>query len=150
VENLQLRAIKTFYTGRQGLITLEDDVLSVVARVRELYGDKITVELDPDSGHFHFVGHEDGTDYLIFTTPELDLRAIERLQRADQHNRSYADPLAAAEREQDEAMRARDEEAMQKILEAGERLAWAMGDGKFGPGYMQSISVPKGINAEPS
>jgi hypothetical protein len=150
LENLRLRAIKSFYNGRDGLITLEDDVLSVVTQVRELYGDRITVEMDPDTGYFHFIGHENGTDYLIFTTPELDPRALDRLQRADQHSRAYADPLDAVEREQDELSREKDLASMERIFAAGERLAWAMGDGKFGPGYKQSIAVPREINAEPA
>jgi hypothetical protein len=84
---------------------------------------------------------------LIFTVPELDQRALDRLIAADQHSRGYQDPLDAAEREQDELRDADDRAKLERIHEAGERLAWALGDGSYGPGYKQSISIPKEIDA---
>jgi hypothetical protein len=78
-----LRAVKSWYSAeRGGFITLQDDVLGIVSQIRRLYGDKITVELDDERGVFHFVGHENGEDYLVFTVSELVLdRAKEQAMR---------------------------------------------------------------------
>jgi hypothetical protein len=38
---------------------------------------------------------------------------------------------------------------MERVKEAGEELAWSLGDGKFGPGYKQSIRVTKDLDATP-
>ena len=49
---MELRAIKAFYDAREGLVTLDDDVLSIVQQVRELYGDKIRVCWEPTTEHY--------------------------------------------------------------------------------------------------
>jgi hypothetical protein len=127
VENVKLHAVRSFYTRRDGLITLEDDVLSIVRQVREDYGGRVTVEMDPDTGEFLFIEHgEDGTDRLIFSTSSLDPLALDRLKRADSQSRGYEDPYDAAEREQDALHDALDAKTSEKFLEHGEPLAHAL------------------------
>lgn len=124
---MELHAMKSWYTARDGWVTLTDDVLSIVRQVRDLYGEKITIEMDPNTGNYVFVEHgEDGTDRLIFTTTELDGRCIERLMRSDSQGRSYEDPYYAQERAQDDAQRAIDDQYREYIGEAGEHLVSAL------------------------
>lgn len=123
----QLRAIKTFYDNRLGLVTLEDDVLSIVRQVRQLYGERITIEMDPDLGCYHFIEHcEDHTDRLIFTVTELDGRVLDRLLKADSTSRSYEDPYDAAERAQDAEHQAVEDEYRGYLSEAGAHLIHAL------------------------
>ena len=138
--------MKTFYTAREGLVTLTDDVLSIVSQVRELYGDKIKICLEPTQGKFIFSEVcGDGTERLIFIADKLDARCIERLLTADSQLRGYEDAYDKAEREQDEAMAARDELQLERIKDAGERLAWAMEED--GRGTHAQILVTKNVNA---
>ena len=124
---MELRTLKTWYTARDGWVTLDDDVLSIVRQVRDLFGQRITVEMNPQNGDYVFVEHcEDGVDRLIFTTQELDGRCVERLLRSDSQGRAYQDPYDAAERAQDDQQRAIDEYYRGYIGEAGEHLAHAM------------------------
>ena len=140
--------LKVFYDQREGLVELEDDVLSIVRQTREHFGDRVKICLEPTTGEYVFSENcADGTERLIFTTPELDGRALERLIASDSHMRGYEDAYDHLEAEQDRAQRELDEERLEKIAEAGERLAWALGDGKHGPGYKQSIRVTKEIRA---
>lgn len=143
---MRLHAVKAWYDAHEGMVEVEDDVLSIVRQVRELYGDRISIELDPHSGYYHFVGHgEDHTDYLIFTTSELDGRAMERLMLADSHSRMHQDPYDAVEREQDELMRARDEAQIERLRDGGERLAHALQkDGRQSHMPLQ-VAIPKDI-----
>src|SRR5215469_925651 len=63
----RLHAIRSFYDQRLGLVTLEDDVLSVVRQVRELYGGRVFVLLDEITGAYHLVENSaEGTERLIF------------------------------------------------------------------------------------
>jgi hypothetical protein len=144
----ELRAIKTYYDSRQGLVTLSDDVLGIVCQVRELYGGRVSVNWEPTTESFIFTENcEDGTERLIFACDELDPRALERLQRSDSHSRMYEDVYDKAEREQDELQAARDAKILdEQIMPAAEELAWSLGDGKFGPGYKQSIAIPRDLD----
>jgi hypothetical protein len=145
---MELHAMKVFYSDREGLVELEDDVLSIVRQCREKYGDRIKICLEPTTGEYVFSERcEDGTERLIFTTPELDGRALERLIASDSQLRGYEDAYDLLERRQDQAQAEMQGERLEQIAEAGERLAWALGDGKHGPGYKQSISIPKEISA---
>src|SRR6266516_2698587 len=144
---MELHAVKTFYTARDGLVSLEDDVLSVVRQVRELYGDRIKVCMEQTTGEYVFSENcADGTERLIFTTTELDGRALLRLQQADSQSRGYEDAYDRQEHEQDEEFERRQKESLEKLAPAAEELAWSLGDGKFGPGYRQSISVPRDLD----
>jgi hypothetical protein len=98
----RLHAIKSFYDRRAGLVTLDDDVLSIVRQVRELYGGRVFVLLDDNTGAFHFVeSSDDGSEKLIFTTDVLDARCLSRLQQADSQWWGHEDPYLALEQEQD-------------------------------------------------
>src|SRR5215467_5313259 len=117
---MELRALHTWYTQRHGWVTLDDDVLSIVRQVRDLYGDRITIEFNHHTGDYVFVEHcEDHTDRLIFTTAELDGRALDRLLKADSQSRVYQDPYDAAEHAQDDAQNMIDEYYRGYIGEAG-------------------------------
>lgn len=143
---MELRALKAFYTANEGLVTLTDDVLSIVSQVRELYGDKIKICLEPTVGKFIFSELcEDGTERLIFIADELDPRCIERLLMADSQVRGYEDPYDKAEREQDQMMEEKDQAAVERMKDAGERLAWAMEED--GRGTHAQILVTKNVNA---
>jgi hypothetical protein len=145
---MELHAVKTFYTARDGLVELEDDVLSIVSQVREAFGDKVKICLEPTTGHYVFTENSaDGTERLIFTSETLDARCLTRLQAADSTGRGYIDAYDLMEKEQDEYRAQQDEERLDRVREAGERLAWALGDGKHGPGYHQSIRITKDIHA---
>jgi len=144
---MELYAIKSWYDNRLGMVTLEDDVLSIVRQVRELYGRRVTIELDQFSNVYHFVEHgEDHTDRLIFTVDELDGRALERLQRSDSHGRTYQDPYDAAEREQDANFALIDEQNRQTLHEEGERLAHALRKDGMLPDFPLPVAIPRGID----
>lgn len=149
-ENLHLRAIKSFYSLQHGgMITLEDDVLSIVSQVRDDYGDKVSIQLDPVTGWYHFVGHEDdGTDRLIFSVDELDPRALDRLRRADGQARGFEDPYLAVEREQDEHFARLEEEGLDKVRASGEELAFHLKKQGIMPRLPMSIPVTKEISAD--
>jgi hypothetical protein len=63
---------------------------------------------------------------LIFSTDELDGRALERLQKADVQSRGYVDSYDEAEREQDELDKQKDEMTWERLSEPVERLVMAM------------------------
>jgi hypothetical protein len=145
---MELHAVKAFYDSREGLVELDDDVLSIVRQVREAYGDRVKVNWEPTTEHYVFVeACTDGTQRLIFTTPTLDARALTRLLDSDSQLRGYIDAYDKLEGEQDRAQQETETRNLDRIREAAEGLAWALGDGKHGPGYKQSISIPKDIDA---
>lgn len=125
---MEMLPMKTWYTDRDGWVELEDDVLSIVRQVRDLYHGKVTVEFLPDSSEpYAFVEHSgDGVDRLIFTCVELDGRALERLLRSDSASRSYVDPYDEAEKEQDRLQTERDRAILERTGELSERMAYAM------------------------
>lgn len=144
----QLRAIQQWYSLREGMVTMEDDVLSIVRQVRQLYGDRVTIEADERMGAYHFVEHcEDGTDRLIFTTETLDGRCIERLLQADSHARGHVDLYDAAEREQDELHAKIDEQYADKLRQYGESLAHALKKDGVMPRLPQQVAIPRGLDA---
>jgi len=146
--NDRLHAVKRFYSASRGLVTLDDDVLSIVRQVRELYGEKVTIEVDPETDWFHFVGHENGTDYLIFSTDRLDSRALNRLLEGDSHRRGHRDPYLAVEREQDALNEAKDAASMGKIVEAGEMLAFYMKREGKAERLPTTVAIPKDVHAD--
>ena len=148
-ENTRLHAVKQFYSkGRSGFITLDDDVLSIVRQVRDYAGDRVTIEVDPTTDWFHFVGHENGVDYLIFSTDCLDARALDRLMTSDTQWHGHRDPYDAAEREQDALDRAKDEAARGHIVEAGEMLAYYMKREGKAERLPTVVAIPKDVNAD--
>lgn len=144
----RLYAIRSFYDNRLGLITLDDDVLGIVQQVRELYDGKVVIELDESTGVYHFVELcEDATERLIFSTTELDPRALERLQKADGQWRYHEDPYDAAEREQDEAKAAIDRRHGERIMETGEMLAHALQRDGRAPRLPKAVAIPRDVDA---
>jgi hypothetical protein len=129
-------------------MTLEDDVLGIVSRVRQLYDGKVTVELDDHNGKFHFVEHADGTDRLIFTVDELDQRALDRLVAADSQSRGYEDPYLAAERAQDEAQARQDDGFKEEVAMAGEELLFHLQREGRAPFLTKQVFVPKDLDAD--
>ena len=136
--------LKAWYNHDHGVIELDDDVLSIVRQVRELYERRITIELLPGSPEpYAFVEHcEDGVDRLIFTCVELDPRALERLQRSDSHSRAYVDPYEAQEREHDRLLAARDEHSKEQLAEVAEEMAYALKR----EGRAESLPMTVGLN----
>jgi len=143
---MELKAVKMFYDARLGLVELEDDVLSIVSQVRELYGNKVKICLEPTTGHYVFSENSaDGTERLIFTTPTLDARCLTRLVAADSTARGYTDAYELMEREQDE-FRAREQEQMREtIRDEAERLTHALKHSGAVPHLPLQVNVPKGI-----
>lgn len=151
MENTHLRAIRSFYSAAHGgLLTLDDDVLSIVSQVRQEFGDKVQIQLDPETGWYHFVGIEDdgNTERLIFSVEQLDPRALERLRRADSHARGFEDSYDAAEREQDEAQARIDRAYADKIAEAGEELLFHVQKAGQAPFLAKQVYIPRGVNAD--
>lgn len=138
--------LKAWYDAESGqLIELEDDVLGIVRQVRELYGNRVVIQLlrdNPDP--YVFVEHcEDGTDRLIFTCNALDGRALERLQRSDSHNRMYVDPYDASEQSHDRLQDEKDEASKEKLGPVAEEIAYALKR----EGRAESLPLSVGLNA---
>jgi hypothetical protein len=143
---MELHAVKAWYDQRLGMVTLEDDVLSIVRQVRELYGNRVSIELDENHGMYHFVEHgEDHTDRLIFSTPELDYPAFVRLQQSDSQGRIYQDPYDAAERAQDELNAEKDRVFGEQVKEVGEELAHALRKEGMAPYFPTPVAIPREI-----
>jgi hypothetical protein len=145
----KLFAIKSYYDADQGrLVELEDDVLSIVSQVREAYGDRIAINLDPITGWFHFTEHcEDGAERLIFSTGTLDGRSLERLLQADSQSRGYQDSYDAAEAEQDRLTEEIDARHRQQLGEPLERLMRAMKQDGLAPRFPLVRPVQRGKRA---
>jgi hypothetical protein len=125
---MEMLPLKAWYNHRVGTIELEDDVLSIVRQVRELYGNRIFIELIEESSEpYAFVERcDDGTDRLIFTCVELDGRALERLQLSDSHSRMYVDPYEANEKGHDRLQDEKDEAVVERMRVHQEEMAYAL------------------------
>jgi len=144
---MELHAVKAFYSRREGLVELEDDVLSIVRQVREAHGDRVKISWEPTTEMYVFSENcGDGTERLIFMVEELDGRTLERLAQADSFSRGYVDAYDRTEREQDEAFAAREEAARERLRDQGERLAHALKKDGIGPHPLQ-IRVTKDLDA---
>lgn len=143
----QLRAIKMFYSAREGLVTLEDDVLSIVRSIRESYGDRITVHWEPTSEKFVFVENcADGAERLIFVSDTLDARILDRLHRADSQGRGYIDTYEESERDQDRLHAEIQKGQSEQIYDMGERVAHALRqDGIAGPMPLK-VAIPRSLH----
>jgi hypothetical protein len=147
---MELRAIKSYYDNRTGLVTLDDDVLSIVSQVREQYGSRVKISWDPLSEHFVFSEMcDDQVERLIFTTLVLDGRALDRLMRSDSQRRGYEDPYDADERLQDKLRDALDDETREKTKEPLERLVHELKRGGMEPRLPLTVAPhqprPKGV-----
>jgi|SRR5215471_4224035 len=143
---MELRAIKSYYDNRRGLVTLDNDVLSIVSQVRERYGNRIRICWDEFSEHFVFSEVcDDQVERLIFTTPELDGRALDRLIRSDSQLRGYVDPYDAAEREQDALEQATNDETRARVSEPLERFIHQLKRDGTEPRLPLAVAVPKEV-----
>jgi hypothetical protein len=142
---MEMLPMKAWYNHEHGVIELEDDVLSIVRQVRELYERRITIELLPDSREpYAFVEHcEDGADRLVFTCVELDGRALERLLRSDSHGRAYIDPYDESEQAHDRLQEEKDYASQEKLGEVAEEMAYALKR----EGRAESLPLTVGLNA---
>jgi len=149
---MELHAIKTWYDQRMGVVVVQDDVLGIVHQIREI-DPRIHVFYNEQSSQFDLVEHcLDGVQRLIFSVPELDARVISRLREGDSwlgETPQYVVPdeddfLAKVEADQEKIQADQDEESMEKIRDAGERLAWALD--VAGVGYHDSILVTKDVS----
>jgi hypothetical protein len=145
---MELHAVKTFYTDQDGLVTLEDDVLSIVRQVREQYGNRVNIRLEPTTGQYVFSENcADGTERLIFASEHLDQRDLDRLMQADSTLRGYEDTYEKAEREQDEDQAQMEKEMLEELREQGERLAHALRqDGVDDSLYPAQTVVPRDLS----
>jgi hypothetical protein len=151
---MEVHAVRTWFDQKHGVVLVEDDVASIVREIREI-DPRIHVFWNEQTQRFDLVEScLDGTDRLIFSTSELDARVPQRLRMGDSWlggNPSHVVPddedfLAAMEAEQEREQAGVMERLMDRVHDAGERFAWALGDGKFGPGYHQSIRVKRDVN----
>lgn len=140
-------AMKMFYSNRDGLVEVDDDVLSIVSQIRETYGQKILVHVEPTTGQFVLSEDcDDGTERLIFTTDSLDQRVLERLAKADKTSRGYVDTYAEMERQQDLDQAAIDQKFLEGVREeAGPRIAHALKKDGIQNRFPLSVPVTKGI-----
>jgi len=151
---VELHAVSTWFDAKKGsVIELEDDVQSVVRQVKEI-DPRLHVFYNEQTNGFDIVEHcLDGAQRLVFSVKELDARVVSRLHEGDTWlggNPEHLVPdeddfLTRMEAVQEAYHRDKEAMALEKVADAGERLAWALGDGKFGSGYKQSISVKKDI-----
>jgi hypothetical protein len=154
---VELHAVPSWFDSQKGtVVELEDDVQNVVRQVKEI-DPRLHVFYNEQTDGFDIVEHcLDGAQRLVFSVRELDARVISRLHEGDTWlggNPDHVLPdnedfLTRMEREQEEVFDAQQATALEKVADAGERLAWALGDGKWGPGYQQSILVKKDIRGE--
>lgn len=142
---MEMLPMKAWYDREHGVVELEDDVLSIVRHVREIYGENVTIELIPNGEEpYAFVEHcEDGSDRLIFTCMTLDGRALERLLRSDSHTRAYVDPYDEAEQAHDRLQDEKDEVSKEKLGEVAEEIAYALKR----EGRAESLPLTVGLNA---
>jgi hypothetical protein len=155
---MELPAIKTWVDfNHGGVVSLEDDVLGVVRRVKAI-DDRLHVFYNEQSGEFDIVEHcLDGVQRLVFSVGTLDQRVVNRLLLADHWKDGNPDHvigdeddiLVRMDRENEELEAAWNEERMEKIRDAGERIAWALDlplKGNVGKG--ESIYIKRSPFAE--
>jgi hypothetical protein len=148
---MELHAVKTWYDQRVGVVSVEDDVLSIVRQVREI-DPRIHIYYNEQTGKYDLVEHcLDGVERLIFSVSELDPRVLSRLREGDSWldgNPDHVVPdeddfLTKVEQDQEQLQAGIEAQSLEKVSEAGERLAWALDIA--GASYGSSISVPKEI-----
>jgi len=149
---MQIHGIKTWIESGE-LKVVEDDVLFIVQRVRE-FSPRLTVFWNEYINEFTITETDlEGTERLVFNTPCLDERVLDRLRMADQW-RGRDDPdhvlpadtdwLADVERKEAEAEQLKDEVMREGIREFGEEYAHYMEyDGR---GTKSSILVPRSLD----
>lgn len=139
---MELRGVKTWFEkGR--MVELTDDVLGVLRDIKEI-SPRIAVFYNEQVDEYDLVEHcSDGVDRLVFSVKELDARVPLRLRMADQW-RGREDPtyilpesedfLTKMDQQYEREDAEEDEQNRDRILEVGERLAWALEEDRKGVG----------------
>lgn len=152
---VKVHGIPTWFDRHEGAVVVDDDVQNVVRGIKEI-SDRLSVFYNPQSGGFDIVEScLDGTDRLVFSVSELDQRVIHRLRHADhwygedQPNRILDDSedfVARIDEYNDKRQADLDEQGMDKIRDAGERLVWALDWAHDHHSVGGSIRVPKDLD----
>ena len=149
---MEIRAVKS-WIERGHLVEVDDDVLGGVGRIRAL-DDRLHVYYNEQGDEFDIVETcLDGTDRLVFSSPSLDERIIQRLIRADHWHGNEVPTHILSDEEDAFTQQERDNDALEEerqerevrlpVKKFVERFAWAMEwDGK---GMKAQILVPKDI-----
>jgi len=154
---MEIHALKTWVDKRRGVIELDGDVLGIVEQVRALGDGRLKVYYNDQRDHFDIVELcLDRSERLVFSTPSLDQRVVERLHQADQWggdtpDRGMARPegndfLDEVDAANDALEALKDEQARDKLHSAGERLAWSLDLVSNRPSVGGSISVSKDVH----
>lgn len=148
------------YDQQHGMVAVDSHVTGVLEAINELSDGRIAVYYNTQDGKFDVVEHcLDGLDRLITSVDELDQRLVDRLRRADQWRGTDnpdnvlpddEDFLTLIDKE-NEALEAQIKEtSMDKIRDAGERLARAFRADKTDGVGRKGILVPRSHNANDS
>jgi hypothetical protein len=137
---------------------VQDDVLDVVRRIKAI-SPRLVVYYNEQTDGFDIVEScLDGADRLVFSVGALDQRVIDRLLRADHwggndvptHVRPDSEDFVVEIDRDNEALEASlTREKLDRISEAGERLAWALDlplKGSVGKG--KSLYVKEGLSGK--
>jgi hypothetical protein len=154
---MELYGVKTWFDTRHGVVALEDDVLGIVQRLKELGEGRISVYYNEQSDGYDIVERcLDGTDRLVFSVDKLDQRCVDRLLTADHwgsENPDHRDDFlpesedfaSQMDRDNEELLQGHEEKSRDKLRAAGERLGWALEED--GRGLGASILVEKDVSA---
>ena len=150
---MELHAVQTWYDRHVGVVEVSDDVANIVRQVREM-DPRIHVFYNEQTDGFDLVEHcLDGVQRLIFSVDKLDARILSRLREGDSWlggNPAHIVPegddfLSKIDAKIEADDNARQEASLEKIRDAGERLAWSLD--VAGVGYRDSIRVKKDLDA---
>jgi len=152
---VEVHSIRSWVNRRDGVVVVEDDVQNIVRGIKEI-SDRLHVFYNPQSEGFDLVEScLDSTDRLVFSVPELDNRVLDRLRLADhwhgedQPNHVLGDSedfVARVDEHNVKIQAAIDAKAMDKVRDAGERLAWALDNTSDQHSVGGSILVPRSVD----
>lgn len=143
-----------FYMDRGQMVQLEGDVLGIIQQVRDI-SPRVKIYWNDQTENFDFteVSPNGESERLIFSVDQLDQRAVSRLRMADQW-RGREDPehvlpddedfLSVIDRDDAADEAAKKEKTRDKLYDAGERLAHALGEDRRGT--QAQILVPRSVN----
>ena len=112
--------------GRLQHVQKSADYLRFEGELQSRWGGRVKVVEDLEKGNFCLYVHEDnGSQYILFHTDQLNDRTIERIYKADQGSDQYEDITAYLEKAWDAEDAAEDKKFEEIVAEAGPRLAHA-------------------------
>jgi hypothetical protein len=153
---VELHGVNTWFDSHHGVVEMDGDVLGVVQRIKEIGQGRLHVFYNEQSDEFDLVEScLDGTDRLVFSVESLDQRVIDRLQRADhwgadtpehrdEFRPDHSDFVAEIDESNEVYWRDKEEASREKLLDAGEQLAYALEED--GKGIGASISVNRDVS----